>query len=128
MFQSLSPVIYVETIEPCIPFWTERLGFSLVAEVPHEGSLGFAMLERDGVTVMYQSFASAEDDVPGLVEAGLPPTTGLFFVVTDFDALLESLDGAEIVLEERQTAYAAREIAVRAPCGSVVAFAVDVEG
>ncbi len=31
-----------------LAFWTDRLGFAVIAEVPHEDRLGFAMLQRDG--------------------------------------------------------------------------------
>ncbi|MDX1643393.1 MAG: hypothetical protein R3244_03435 [Thermoanaerobaculia bacterium] len=126
-FESLSPVINVEEIEPCLPFWTERLGFALVAQVSHDARLGFAMLVRDDLSVMYQSFAAAEADVPGVVAHDQPPGTGLFFVVSDFDALLKALEGAEVVVPERQTSYAEREIAVRAPCGTIVGFAFGLD-
>lgn len=34
-FRKLSPVlIIVDAIEPCLPFWMERLGFAKVVEVP----------------------------------------------------------------------------------------------
>jgi len=26
--KKLTPVLFVEAIEPCLPFWTERLGFT----------------------------------------------------------------------------------------------------
>ena len=42
----LTPILVVDEIEPCIPFWTERLGFQKTTEVPHEGELGFVILER----------------------------------------------------------------------------------
>jgi hypothetical protein len=28
--RKLSPVLIVEAVEPCLPFWTERLGFAKV--------------------------------------------------------------------------------------------------
>jgi hypothetical protein len=30
-----TPPISVDAIEPCLPFWTEGLGFELDATVPH---------------------------------------------------------------------------------------------
>lgn len=124
-FQSLAPVIHAEKIEECASFWTDRLGFQSVAEVQHGENLGFIVLVRDQVTVMYQSYASVEAEAPGLVPWGQKPGVGLFIQVTDFDALLQSLEGVEVVVEERKTAYTSREIVVRAPCGTVVGFALE---
>src|SRR5574338_152244 len=64
--KKLTPVIMVEAIEPCLPFW-ERLGFSKTAEVPEGGRLGFVILAKDAVEVMYQTHESVEKDAPGLV-------------------------------------------------------------
>ena len=35
----------VKEIEPCLPFWTDRLGFEVTVTVPHEDRVGFAMLK-----------------------------------------------------------------------------------
>ena len=53
-----TPIISVDDIEPCLPFWTDRLGFELVVTVPHEDAIGFAMLEKGGVTLMGSSAKS----------------------------------------------------------------------
>ena len=53
--QSITPVLLVERIEPALPFWRDRLGFEVLAEVPHEDAIGFVMLGRDGLMVMYQT-------------------------------------------------------------------------
>ena len=41
--QKLTPLLMVEAIEPCLPFW-DRLGWTKVAEVPHGDAMGFAIL------------------------------------------------------------------------------------
>src|SRR5690348_5988360 len=58
----ITPVLFAENIEPCVKFWAERLGFQKTAEVPEGNTLGFAILEKDGVELMYQSYASADKD------------------------------------------------------------------
>ena len=122
--QQLTPVILVEEIEPCLPFWTQRLGFERTMEVPAGDRLGFAAVAKDGVQVMYQSRASVLADVPAL---GTGPFAkdgfGLFIVVSDLDPVLAALEGAEVLVPERRTFYGAREIGVRAPCGTTVIFA-----
>ena len=55
--RKLTPVIMVDAIEPCVPF-LERVGFAKTAEVPEGDRLGFVILAKDGVEVMYQTRAS----------------------------------------------------------------------
>ena len=118
----LTPVLIVEAIEPCLSFWTDRLGFAKTVEVPHGEQLGFVILVRDGVEVMYQTRASVQGDVPALADT---PSRGnlLYFEVDDLDAVESALDGVPHVIPRRTTFYGAQEIIVREPGGNAVAFA-----
>ena len=42
--QSLTPNVIVETIEPVLPFWVDRLGFTVTAKVNEGDRLGFVIL------------------------------------------------------------------------------------
>jgi len=53
--KKLTPVIIVDQIEPCLPFWIERLGFIKTAEVPEGDKLGFVILVKGNVEIMYQT-------------------------------------------------------------------------
>jgi uncharacterized glyoxalase superfamily protein PhnB len=125
----LTPVLFVDAIEPCLPFWTERLGFMVVATVPHGDALGFAILVKDGVELMYQSRASAAEDAPGLTPAAGADvgTTSFFLEVDDLEAVVAALDGVDVVVPRRRTFYGMDEIGVREPGGRVVMFAQPVE-
>jgi uncharacterized glyoxalase superfamily protein PhnB len=119
-------VLYVEEIEPCLPFWEERLGFEVTGTVPHEGRVGFAMMKRDGVEVMYQSRASLADDVPALADT--PRGSAFLFVeVEDLGGVEAALEGVDPVIPRRQTFYGTDELVVREPGGNVVTFAEFVE-
>lgn len=121
--QTLTPVIFVEEIEPCLPFW-ERLGFRRTIEVPHDDRLGFTELARGEARIMYQSRASLEEDLPALAEGAFERGAGALYVkVESLDDVKARLGDAETVVPERTTFYGAREIFVRAPCGTVVGFA-----
>jgi uncharacterized glyoxalase superfamily protein PhnB len=125
--RSLTPVLIVEAIEPALPFWRDRLGFEVLAEVPHGGALGFVMLGRDGIMVMYQSRASVASDIPGMAQdAGTG--AGLFIEVSDVEAVARALEGVPYVLPRRRTFYGMDEIVVREPAGFAVTFAQRVEG
>jgi uncharacterized glyoxalase superfamily protein PhnB len=126
--KKLTPVIFVEAVEPCIAFWIDRLGFEKTAEVPEGDRLGFAAVSAGNVEVMYQSRASVAKDIPTLAEGPFHKSGGLFIEVSDLDAIKVKLEGAELIFPERTTFYGAREIAVRAPCGTAVIFAEMTQG
>ena len=118
----LTPVLMVEAIEPCLPFWMDRLGFTKTVEVPHGEQLGFVILVRDGVELMYQTRASVQDDVPAVSQSPMGGSM-LFFEVDDINAIERALDGVPNVIPRRTTFYGADEIVVREPAGNVVTFA-----
>jgi len=121
----LSPVLVVDAIEPCLPFWTERLGFSKTVEVPEGDSLGFVILVKDGVEVMYQSRASVRKDIPALADC---PAGGanLYIEVADVAAVERAVKGVEVVVPRRKTFYGADEIGVREPGGNAVIFSQHI--
>ncbi len=121
--KKLTPVLYVEKIEPCLGFWVERLGFQKVTEVPEGDKLGFVILVKDNVQVMYQSRASLEKDLPALAKQPFRSSTVLYIEVEKISEVAERLQGVEVVVPFRKTFYGATEIGVRAPCGNLVTFA-----
>lgn len=124
----LSPLLTVESIEPCLPFWVDRLGFAKTVEVPDGTSLGFVILAKDGVELMYQSRASVEKDIPPLAKGAATalPAMGLFIEVGNIDEVERALDGIEHVIPRRRTFYGMDEVVVRDPGGYVVVFAQPV--
>ena len=124
--KKLTPVLYVEEIEPALPFWVERLGFEKTAEVPHGDRLGFVILQKGAVEIMYQTRDSVREDVPAL--GGMPTGGSMLFVqVDDLDAVERALEGIEPVTPRRKTFYGADELIVREPAGNVVTFAQFAE-
>ena len=118
----LTPVLMVDAIEPVLDFWVGRLGFTKTAEVPHDGRLGFVILERDGIQVMYQTQESVAADVAPLSNS---PQRGsfLFIEVDDVTAIEQALAGIPPVIPRRKTFYGADELIVREPAGNAVTFA-----
>ena len=118
----LTPVLMVEAIEPCLPFWIDRLGFTKTAEVPEGDALGFVILARDGVEIMYQTRASVSNDVAPLASNPMGGSM-LYIDVEDIDAVEQALAGVAAVVPRRTTFYGAEEVIVREPGGNCVAFA-----
>ena len=119
--KSITANLIVESIETCLAFYVDRLGFAKTVEVPHGGVLGFAILERDHQQLMLQSRASVAADVAGLEPAGFRAM--LYIDVEQLAPIRTALEGWPRVVPERTTPYGAREIIVRDPAGNVVFFA-----
>jgi uncharacterized glyoxalase superfamily protein PhnB len=121
--RKITPVLLVEEAEPCLRFWVERLGFEKLAEVPHEGKVGFAILQKDGLELMYQTFSSVAADHPDSAAAGRQGPAFLFLEVDTLDDIISAIEGAPVVMPVRTTFYGSREIVVTDPHGHVITFA-----
>jgi uncharacterized glyoxalase superfamily protein PhnB len=118
-----TPVLFVDAIEPSLPFWQERLGFARPVEVPDGDRLGFVILLNGTVEVMYQTAALLHKDADAHAVAFDGDKTFLFVEVDDIDAIAVALQGFEIVMPRRETFYGSTEIGYREPGGHFVTFA-----
>ncbi|HTR67057.1 MAG TPA: VOC family protein [Terriglobales bacterium] len=120
----LTPVLVVESVEPCIQFWTDRFGFKAENQVPGpEGKLIFASVQKDGVEVMYQTRASVLAESPDAAQDLAGHSVVLFITVENLDAVEAALAGAPVVKPRHKTFYGSTEIYVREPGGNTVGFA-----
>jgi len=123
----ITPVLLVQEIEPIVPFWVDRLGFTKTIEVPEGNKLGFVTFQNDSVEVMYQTYSSVEKDAPPSMsaEARKGPTY-LYMEVDDLDAVLAAMKDVKIVMPVRTAFYGMREFAVQDPGGHFITFAQPV--
>lgn len=127
LFTRLTPVIFVDQIEPCLPFWTQRLGFEKVAEVPGpDGKPQFAMLVRDGMEVMYQTWAALEAELGASTTSGRGHSVTLFIEVSDLNKVDQAMAGVPRVVDRHTTFYGMDEFTVREHGGALVTFAMRV--
>ena len=118
---SVTPILVVNAIEPCLEFWY-RLGFQKIAEVPHEGRLGFVMFTNGTYNLMLQTEASADADI----NVKISPRAGggiVYLNVPSIDVVEQTIERSLVVLPRRETFYGATEIWVREPGGNLVGFA-----
>jgi hypothetical protein len=122
--QRLTPVLVVESVRNCLPFWTDRLGFEMTNHVPGpDGSLIFAILERGGIEIMYQSRESVLADGT-ITRAEIDGhSVALFITVSSIDEVERKLTTAPIVKPRHETFYGSTEIYVKEPGGNTVGFA-----
>lgn len=125
--KKLTPVLMVDAIEPCLPLWIDKLGWTKTVEVPEGDKLGFVILAKDGVEVMYQTWVSVDKDVGRPMPRAKGTSVGLFIEVSDINAVEKQLAGVPIVLPRRRTFYGMEEIGVAEAGGHTVVFAQPTE-
>ena len=122
--KQLTPVLIVESVEPCLKFWVDRLGFAITNEVPGpDGKLIFASVQLGPVEIMYQTRASVVDEQPGAAKDLMGHSVALFITVENLDTVAKSLAGTPVVKAKHKTFYGSTEIYVREPGGNTVGFA-----
>ncbi|HEY4675599.1 MAG TPA: VOC family protein [Candidatus Angelobacter sp.] len=121
--KKITPILFAEELEPCIRFWTEQIGFQKTIEVPEGNKIAFVLLEKNGLELMYQSFASAEKDNAATGAAARRGPSFLYIEVAEIDAAHEAIKGAEIVMPMRTTFYHAKEFGIKDPVGHYLIFA-----
>jgi len=120
----VTPVLLVNEIEPQLSFWIDRLGFAKTIAVPHGEKLGFVAFQKGAAEVMYQTYASVEQDAPPAMAAqARKGPTYLYLQVDNLDAVLAAMKGVPHVMPERTAFYGMREFAVADPAGHFLTFA-----
>jgi uncharacterized glyoxalase superfamily protein PhnB len=121
--KKLTPVLFVKEIESVLALWIEGLGFRKAAEVPEGDRLGFVILEKGGVEVMYQTYASADKDLPSVAADVRKGPTFLYVEVDDLGSVKAAVKRAQVYLPERKAFYGATEIGVKDAAGHFITFA-----
>ena len=120
--QHLTPILVVDEVEPCLRFWTEKLGFTAENQVPGDnGQLVFASAKAGDLEVMYQTRASVLAERPDADVGG--HSTVLFITVDELDRIETAVSGAPVVKPRHDTFYGTTELYVKEPGGNVVGFA-----
>lgn len=124
MLRQLTPVLIVNEVEPCIKFWTDRLGFEVTNKVPDpDGKLIFASVQKGPIEIMYQTRASVISEQQSSAGDLTGHSVALFITVDDLDTIEKSLRGAPVVKPRHDTFYGSTEIYVKEPGGNTVGFA-----
>ena len=117
----VTPILFVDRIEPLLDLWCGQLGFEKLAEVPHDGQVGFVLLLRDGHEVMFQTRASVAADLPPVAAGGA--SCAVYMDVDSLDEAIAATTGAVVLVPRRTTTYGVDEVWVRDAAGSILGFA-----
>jgi len=122
--KKITPVLFVQDIEPCDKVWVDRLGFQKTAEVPDGDKLAFVMLQKGKIELMYQSYASVDKDVGTTISQVVRKgPTFLYVEVDNLNETIKAVKGTEVVMPKRKTFYGSTEIGIKDPAGHYVTFA-----
>ena len=122
----ITPILFVDSIEPSLDFWLGRLQFEKIAEVPEGNKLGFIILKKGDSEIMLQTRESMQKDVIAASQAMLSMTSCLYIEVDNFAEALQRIKGSEVLVPQRDTFYGMREIYVREPAGQIIGFAARI--
>jgi lactoylglutathione lyase len=123
MLTKMTPNLMVEDVNETIEFYRGMLGFEVLATVPEQGALDWALAKRDDIQLMFQSRTSLTGDLPALDGKEIGGTLSLYTEVTDVDDLYHRLHGkVDIVQDLHTTFYHTKEFTFRDCNGYFVAF------
>ncbi len=126
-FESLSPNVIVNDVNAAVEYYSKKLEFDLIASVPESGIYNWAMVQRDHVTLMFQSLRSLQEDMPSLNLSGKGGIGTFFIRMKGVDALYQSIkEKAEIASDMRITFYGMKEFTIKDLNGYFLTFAEEV--
>lgn len=126
--KKITVLLFAQELEPSIEFWTKKMGFQKTVEVPEGDKIGFVILVKDNMELMYQSFSSVEKDNAAAGEAARKGPSFLYIEVADIDSTFATTKGAEITMPMRTTFYGAKEFGIKDPAGHYFIFAQQGAG
>ena len=123
MLKKLTPNLMVEDVALTLDFYRETLDFKVLTTLPEQPPFDFAIVQRDGVELMFQSRASLSDNVPALTGRPIAASQTFYIEVSGIQELYESLrDKVEIVVDFHTTFYGTQEFYFRDINGYILSF------
>jgi len=123
---SVSPNIFVKDINATIDFYKE-LGFNVIASVPEQGDLVWAMMTSGNITFMFQTFESLGDELPAISRQN-GGSLLLYIQTTEIRKYFDKIkDRVKVLKGLEKTFYGATEFSIEDNNGYVLTFAEDEE-
>jgi uncharacterized glyoxalase superfamily protein PhnB len=123
VLKKLTPNLMVEDIAQTLTFYKDVLGFDVVMTLPESAPFDFAIVNRDGVELMFQSRPSLSENVPALTGVPIGASQTFYIDVSGIDALYQQVrDKVEIVVDLHTTFYGTQEFYFRDVNGYILSF------
>jgi uncharacterized glyoxalase superfamily protein PhnB len=125
--KKLTPNLMVEDVERTLTFYRDVLGFQVVTTLPEAAPFDFAIVQRNGVELMFQSRQSLSENVPALAGSLIGASQTFYIEVSDLRDLYERIrDQVEIVVDLHTTFYGTQEVYFRDINGYIISFSEAV--
>lgn len=122
--ETVSPNIFVTDIKQTIDFY-KQLGFNVVATVPEQGDIIWAMMTCGNVTFMFQTFESLGNDLP-VISRQNGGSLLLYIQTTEIRKFFDQIkDNVKVVKGLEKTFYGATEFSIEDNNGYLLTFAED---
>jgi lactoylglutathione lyase len=123
MLKKLTPNLMVEDVAQTLTFYQDVLGFTTLTTVPDEPPFAFAIVQREGVEIMFQSRPSLSENVPALAGVPIGASQSFYVEVENVEELYQQIRGkAEIVVDMHTTWYGTCEFYFRDLNGYIFGF------
>ena len=128
---SLIPNLAVASVEQTIQFYRDNLGFEVVVTVPpvdeKVADYLFAIVKKDGVSVMLQRSDSFREDVPFATQVDIGASASLFIDGEGIEALHAKLKRNNLrITDTKVTSYGMKEFYLKDNNGYVLCFGEKV--
>jgi uncharacterized glyoxalase superfamily protein PhnB len=122
--ETVSPNIFVTDIKQTIDFY-KQLGFSVVATVPEQGDIIWAMMTCGTVTFMFQTFESLGNDLP-MISRQNGGSLLLYIQTTEIRKFFDQIkDNVKVVKGLEKAFHGATEFSIEDNNGYLLTFAED---
>ncbi|MFA6540918.1 MAG: VOC family protein [Bacteroidota bacterium] len=122
--ESLTPNIFVRDMNTTIAFYS-LLGFTVTMSVPDEGDFNWVMMANGNVMIMFQTFESLGNELPGIARAD-GGSLLLYCKVKNIRSLFSEISGkVSIVKGLEKTFYGATEFSIKDCNNYILTFAED---
>lgn len=123
VFKNLSPNLAVKDVNKTVDFYTNILGFNCIMTVPEEGQFVWAMVQADGLTIMFQELKNLAEEYSQLENLSIGGSLTFYINVTDIQKLYDKLkDKVAIIKELHKTFYGATDFAIEDCNGYILTF------
>lgn len=122
--KTISPNIFVTDINQTIDFY-KLLGFHVIATVPEEEDIVWAMMSCGNITFMFQTFESLGNELP-MISRQNGGSLLLYIQTTEIRKFFDQIkDHVNVVKGVEKTFYGATEFTIADNNGYLLTFAED---
>ncbi len=119
----MSPNLMVDNVNSTIDFYTELLGFTTVQTVPETGMFDWAMVQSNGVDIMFQQENSIKDEYSELKSQSGGGALTLYIRIDGVEKFYNEIrEKVTVIKALSKTFYGANEFAIVDPNGFILTF------